>query len=459
MPRWNLCNIFHAAFDSNRLWQFEAKGNFKLHREARLANDTPMPGKLVAKSWTSLWQPKLNVAWLPAGTVFLRVIEVPKGPMDETVAMVELQLEKLSPQPVAQIVWTIHVLPQAAGDVQTVIVVMAARSAVEEFLGHLEEKGFLPDRLDTPMLDQLEGMSGLGDGGWIWPGATGDPRSALVAWWQGGVLRGVNFILLTATGDRAANLKNQLAQLAWHGELEGWLTAKPQWHLVADGVAAAEWEALLRKALDEPVHVTAPLGFADLAARTVRRVTQASYDHPVAALLPAETSTRYREQFRDRLWLHGLYAAGAIYLVFVAFYFGMIQLRSMQLDKVQTQIAIKTAQYNNAMQLQGQYAVLQQREDLKFAALDCWKAVADNLPAGITLQRWGFGSGQVQMAGTAPADQIQTLDDFSTALQKAKRPDGNPMFKSGGEPPGYRMYQNNVDWNYTLELAQQDTLK
>ncbi|HXC36159.1 MAG TPA: hypothetical protein VNV43_09815, partial [Candidatus Acidoferrales bacterium] len=248
-------------------------------------------------------------------------------------------------------------------------------------------------------------------------------------------------------------------QLTWHGELEGWLTAKPQWHLVADGVAAAEWEALLRKAIDEPVQVTAPLSFADLAARTVRRVTQASHDHPAAALLPPETSTRYREQFRDRLWLHGLYAAGAIYLVFVAFYFGMIQLRSMQLDKVQTQIAIKTAQYNNAMQLQGQYAVLQQREDLKFAALDCWKAVADNLPAGITLQRWGFGNGQVEMAGTAPADQIQTLDDFSVALQKAKRPDGNAMFKSGGEPPGYRMYQNNVDWNYTLELAQQDTLK
>jgi hypothetical protein len=459
MPRWNICNIFHMAFDSHRLWQFEAKGNFKLHRETRLSNESSMPAKLVAKSWTALWQPKLNVAWLPAGTVFLRVIEVPKGPSDETVAMVELQLEKLSPLPVAQIVWTLHILPHATGGVQTVIVVMAARSAVEEFLGHLEGKGFQPDRLETPMLDQFEAMSGVGDGGWIWAEATGDPRSALVAWWHGGVLRGVNFILLTATGDRATNLKNQLAQLVWHGELEGWLTAKAQWHLVADGVAAAEWEALLRKALDEPVHVTPPLSFGDLAARTVRRVTQASHDHPAAALLPPETSIRYREQFRDRLWLHGLYAAGLLYLVFVAFYFGMIQLRSMQLDKVQTQVAILTGPYNNAIQLQGQYAVLQQRQDLKFAALDCWKAVADNLPAGITLQRFGFGSGEsLQMAGSAPADQIQTLDDFSTALQKVKRPDGNVMFKPG-EPPGYHIIGNNVDWNYSLQLAQQDTLR
>ena len=176
MPRWNLCNIFHTAFDSNRLWQFEAKGSFKLNREARLAGGLPIPSNLVAKSWNAFWQPKLNVAWLPAGTVFLRVIELPKGPLDETVAMAELQLEKLSPLPVAQIVWTIHVLPQAVAEVQTVIVVMAARNAVEEFLGHLEGKGFLPDRLDTPMLDQLESMSGLGDGGWIWAGASADPR-------------------------------------------------------------------------------------------------------------------------------------------------------------------------------------------------------------------------------------------------------------------------------------------
>lgn len=456
MPRWNICNIFHMAFDSHRLWQFDGKG-LKLHREARLSNTSPMPSNLVAKSWTALWQPKLNVAWLPAGTVFLRVIELPKGPLEETVSMVELQLEKLSPLPVAQIVWTIHVLPQASGEVQTVIVVMAARSAVEEFLGHLEGKNFLPDRLETPMLDQLEAMSGLGDGAWIWAGATGDPRSALVAWWQGGVLRGVNFILLTATGDRAANLKNQLAQLAWHGELEGWLTAKPEWHLVADGVAAAEWEALLRKAVDEPVRVTPPLGASELAARTARRIAQS--DHPAVALLPPESVTRYREQFRDRLWLHGLYAAGVLYLVFVAFYFGMTQLRGMQYDKIQGEVGALTDSYNNAMRIQAQYAVLQQRETLKFAALDCWKVVADDLPEGVTLERFGFGNETLTLAGSAPQDQLQALTDFGNVLQKAKNADGHPLFNPNSEPMGYHMHNNMVTWGLTLKLIQQDTVK
>ena len=458
MARWNICNIFHIAFDSNRLWQFDAKGA-KLHREARLSNESSMPSNLVAKSWNAFWQPKLNVAWLPPGTVFLRVIELPRGPIEETVSMAELQLEKLSPLPVAQIVWTIHVLPQGTGEVQTVIVVMAARTAVEEFLGHLEGRNFLADRLETPMLDQLEAMSGLGDGAWIWAGATGDPRSALVAWWHGGVLRGVNFILLTATGDRAANLKEQLAQLVWHGELEGWLTGKVVWHLVADGVAAADWEALLRKAVDEPIQVSPPLSPADLAARTARRVAQSLHGHPVATLLPLESSTRYREQFRDRLWLHGLYAAGVLYLVFVAFYFGMVQLRSMQYGKVQGQVAALSDPYNTAMQLQARYGVLQQRENLKFAALDCWKVVADNLPSGVTLERFGFGGESLSLAGTAPSDQIQALDDFGTALQKAKNSDGSSMFNPNSEPMGYRMYNNMVDWNLTLRLLQQDMLK
>ena len=51
-------------------------------------------------------------------------------------------------------------------------------------------------------------------------------------------------------------MKEQLAQIVWAGELEGWLTAPPQWHLVADGATAGEWETLLRDGLGEPVEVT-----------------------------------------------------------------------------------------------------------------------------------------------------------------------------------------------------------
>ena len=166
MSRWNSCNILHLAPDAKRLWQFDAKGKgFVLGREQRVPHAEPLPASLVAKNWSSLWQPKLNMAWLPAESVFLRVAELPAANADETFSMVELQLEKLSPIPVTQIVWTLHVLgthqsaAKADGTVesmQSVIVVIAARAVVEEFLGRLERDGFLADRLEVPMLDQLE---------------------------------------------------------------------------------------------------------------------------------------------------------------------------------------------------------------------------------------------------------------------------------------------------------------
>ena len=451
MARWNFCNVLHVTSEANRLWQFEAKGNFKNRSELRAAGTQPLPVKVVAKSWNSLWQPKLNVAWLPPESVFLRVIELPKSAFDETISMVELQLEKLSPLPVAQIVWTIHMLPQATGDLQTVVVVIAERKEVEQFLGKLEEKGFLADRLEAPMLDQLEAITTTEDSAWIFPSAMGHPNAALVAWYSGGLLRNVSFILLQSSGDRAQNLKSQLAQLIWSGELDGWLTAKPAWHLVAEGTLAQEWEAVLQKALEEPVKISPPLAVTDLAARTARRAAQAP-ENAGAALLPAEFSTRYREQFRDRLWLHGLYAAGIVYLIFVAFYFSAAALAGHQEGKLENQIAGISDDYTNAIQLKARYALLQQRQNLKFAALDCWKLVADNMPEGVTLQRFGFGGGQtLSLNGTTSQDQIDSLYTFYSKL-KASTLDGKPVFKDGGEALNYHQYQNQVTWSFSLPL-------
>src|SRR5882757_2113471 len=224
MARWNSCNILQLAPDASRLWQFEAKDGFKLDRDVRTRSGEALPSKVVAKSWASLWQPTLNVAWLPPENVFLRVVELPRSNPEETLSMVELQLEKLSPIPVTQIVWTLHILPQTheaapaidagegeakAESLQTAIVVIAERNVVEEFLGKLETQGYLADRLEAPMLDQLEATPATEDGAWIYPSLLGAQSAALVAWRGGGVLRNLSFLVPSASGDRAVNLKNQ----------------------------------------------------------------------------------------------------------------------------------------------------------------------------------------------------------------------------------------------------------
>ena len=325
MARWNSCNILQIAPDANRLWQFDAKGGgFALNREQRAALDEPLPPRLVAKSWSSLWQPKLNVAWLPPENVFLRVIELPKSNFEETLAMVELQLEKLSPMPVTQIVWTIHVLSRSAPprheasgkaggetpaeNLQTVVVVIAERSVVEEFLGKLEGRGFLADRLEVPMLDQLEATPATEDGVWIYPLVLAGQNAALVAWWCGGALRNLSFVVLPPAGDRAKNLKDQLAQLAWAGELEGWLTAPPN---VASGRGSASTPQNGKMLARRPGRAGA--GHTAVAAGGTGRAHGAARggrQRSRATLLPAEFSARYHQQFVDRLWLRGLGADG-----------------------------------------------------------------------------------------------------------------------------------------------------
>jgi hypothetical protein len=484
MARWHSCNILQIASDANRLWQFDAKGGgFALNREHHGALDEPLPARSIAKSWSSLWQPRLNVAWLPPENVFLRVIELPKSNFGETLAMVELQLEKLSPKPVTQIVWTIHVLSRPgnpprseagaetaasgetkAEDLQTVVVVIVERSVVEEFLGKLEGRGYFADRLETPMLDQLEATPATKDGlsrqtetaadAWIYPVALAGQSAALVAWWCDNALRSLSFVVSPPAGDRAKALKSQLAQLAWAGELEGWLTAPLiQWHLVADPAVAKEWENALREVLNEPVQVTPPLPPAELAARTAQRAAAAD-SH--AVLLPAEFPARYHQQFVDRLWLRGLMATGVLYAIGVVIYFCATGVLAYRTHGVEQQVAALSGSYTNVMELKARSNVLKERQDLKYAALDCWKVVAEQLPTNITLQRFSFANGQnLSLSGTAPADRVNALFDFNTAMQKATNND-RPMFNSGGgEPVNPRQGGNNlVSWSFSLKLQQ-----
>jgi hypothetical protein len=462
MARWHSCNILQIAPDAKRLWQFDAKGGgFVLGREQRVPHADQLPAKFVAKNWASLWQPKLNVAWLPAESVFLRVVELPAANADETFSMVELQLEKLSPIPVTQTVWTMHVFgthqsaAKADGTVeslQTVIVVIVSRAVVEEFLGKLERDGFLADRLDVPMLDQLEAVSPTEDGTWLFPITMGGQNAALVAWWFGGALRNLSFVTLPAAGDRTTELKNQLGLLVMAGEVEGWLTAPPKWHLVADPVNASEWEALLRAGLNEPVQIVAPPSPVELAGRSAKR---AAASVSKVNLLPAEFSGRYREQFTDRLWLHGLGYAGAVYAVVLVIYFCAVGWLGYRTHGVESRVAAISNNYTNAIQLKARLGVLQERSQLKYAALDCWQLVAQELPPVVTLQRSGFADGRkLSLSGQVDAAETQKLIDFYDALRKAKHNE-QPMFSvspDSGDQLTYRQQGDKVNWSFALEL-------
>jgi hypothetical protein len=451
-PRhWHSCNVLQVGLENRQLWQFDSRGNrFTLNREQTTPAGETLPAYLVRKTWRSLWQNKLNVAWLPAEHVFLRVAKFPQSSFDETAAMVELQLEKFSPLPVAQIVWSIHVMPGAADQLQTVVIIIAARSLVEEFLGQLEGQGYLADRLELPLLDQLQGSAITEDGASIYPDRTAANARALIAWWYGGSLQQLDLVNLAGSTDRTASLKEQIAHAAWSGELDGWLTGPPRWHLVADAAVAGEWLPLLNEGLGEPVEVIAPLPPSALAAATARRAAQAT---PKASLLPAEFSLRYQQQFVDRLWMRGLGAVLSLYVIGVLIYFVALEVLIFRVSGVESKVADLSQSYTNVMQLKARHQVLQDRQELKYAALDCWNVAAELMPPGLTLDSYSFTDGKkATFGGTAPADQVNLLIDFTEAFRKAKVQD-KPMFKKSGDLNYSKGAAGNaVSWNFSCEL-------
>jgi hypothetical protein len=448
-------NVLEVGPEARQVWQFDARGGrFALDRQETCVEGETLPSGLIAKDWRALFQRKLNIAWLPPEHAFLRVAQFPKSDFAETLAMVELQLEKLSPMPVAQIVWSLHILPHAEGNLQTVIVMIVARSVVEEFLGKLEGEDYLADRLELPLLDQLQTTAITEDGAWIYPGAGGSKNTAMVAWWYGGVLQNIDLLTLPPAGaNRAAVLKEQLTQMAWAGELEGWLKSAPEWHLVAD-VDAAEWEPALRAGLEQPIETITPLATRELAALTARRSAQSE---PRANLLPPEFALRYRQQFVDRLWMRGLLGLGAVYLAIVAVYAALLGYNTYRTTGVEAQAAALANAYTNGVQLKTRYQVLKDRQELKYASLDCWDTTAKKLPENVTLDNLIFSEGRrLNLRGTAPSTEVQQLFQFEREMRQYTI-NGQPLFDANqGESLQWRIQGSSATWTLGLELKRSE---
>ena len=445
------CNVLEILPEARRVWQFEAKGGgFAFRHQDATAPDAKLPASMVGKDWRHLVRPRLNIAWLPADQAFLRVIQLPNSSFDETYSMVELQLEKLSPSPVAQIAWSLHILPHAQDNMQTVIVMIVSRSVVEEFLGKLEGQGYLADRLDLPLLDQLQATPIVDDGAWIYPAEPGK-GSALVAWWFGGVLQNLDLLQL-AGADRVASVREQILQMTWAGELEGWILGQPHWHLVADNATVAEWEPVLKQALEQPIEREHPMAVKDLAAMTAKRAARA---HVQGNLLPPEYSERYRNQFIDRLWMGAVGGVIGIYLIFVVVYFIALYVLTMQKDSLDEHITGLGGSFTNALQMEARFNVLSERQELKFAALDCWSTVARLIPEGIIMDSLAFNDGKrLDLRGSASADKQKELLNFYSDMRKA-RVNNEPLFEDGGDGLNYGLAPGNttmVNWRFGLIL-------
>ena len=455
MSRWQSCNVLQTGPERREVWHFTARRDtFVPDGVLKIPNGQPLPKKVIGKTLSALWQKKLNLAFLPPDQVFLRSVQLPATSYDETLAMVELQLEKLSPLPLAQIVWSMHLLPNATEGQQTILLAIVQRDIVEQFLGKLESDGFTADRLELPLIDQLASRPADKDGAWVYPSTAGGSEAALVAWWFGGTLHSIGLINAAHGTDRARAVTDQFGQMAWAGDLEGWLKGLPGVFLVAAPEIASEWEALLRQATGQRVDVIVPPEPVQLALATARRAAQAA---PRSGLLPEDYSLRYHQAFVDRIWMRGLGAVIVLYCVVVAIYLSIAGVQSYRAGRVEDEVKARSGTYTNALQLRARLEVMRERQELKFAALDCWKATAELLPEGLTLQGLDFRDGKkLLLSGIAPGDATEAVQGFTKKL-RAVQVNGRPLFATI-EVPNIRKNPGATEltWNFNCELNRRD---
>jgi hypothetical protein len=453
MGRANSCNVLSAELTPREIWRFTRNGSRCVPAGQKAVGLTePLPVNWVAKGWSQLWNPRLNVAWLPDDKVFLRVLHLPPCEESEVVSMVEFQLEKLSPLPVTQIVWTVELVPTtqtAPGTPRTVLVLIAARDEVEAHLGTLEANGYLADRLELPTVHELVARAVTENSAWIYPRKDGENASCVIAWWFGGILQQVSLFRLTTEGNWERELQDQVAKVSWAGEVEGWFVPAFKWHLVADDTTAAAWLPVIQRAAEGRVEVVSPKPWAEIASASAAQAMR-NGTHP--GLLPVEKAVKYQQQFAERLWMRGLGVAALVYALCVGVYLGALQYRIYQRNVLTAKIEDMEAEYKKTVQLGEKIKVMETQINLRFAALEAWKAVVVNMPYELTLTDLSFSTGsRLNVIGTVGQSSVHKVTDYTEALSKLKVKD-RLLFKEVSVA-GQRRNGPNFVWSFGCELA------
>jgi hypothetical protein len=376
--RWHSCNVLQHVPPIGRLWQFAINnGEVTLAAHQEFQKDQALPSRTIQRGWSDLWRPRLNVAWLPADHVYLRVVHLPKGEPDELRPMLELQLEKLSPAPINQVVWTYQPVPHPEPEQQSAILVIAERGNVEQYLGGLEQRGYLADRLELPWLHHVLAGRPASDQTCVYLITRDQTLLCLTAWWYGQTLQYLELFQLENTEAAPSRVVDQLVRVAWAGEIEGWLTAPPRWRLTGSQADLECWEPQLRQKLGDAFETQVVPDLQDVAQMAARRSVRGE---STANLMPAEHLARYRQQFVDRLWMRGLGALILVYLFFVLLYFAGVQVLEHQDGRLRAELASLSASYTNALQLKEHVRVFTEQAELKYGALNSLRVAAELLP-------------------------------------------------------------------------------
>ena len=420
------CNVVDCSSGRQQFWRFTgSKNQMKLVDVRETESGEKIPGKHLDRDASQMWRAHCqNDAWLPADKVFFRVLHLPLCNARELPAMVEMQLEKVSPLPLGRAVWSFEVVPvhRADREQQTVVVMLAERSVVEECVGELEKAGYFPDRLEAAVIHQVMATPQGGerpDGAWIYPRFLEERVVCTVAWWDEGVLQNITQIILSSA-KHLNELTEQLTAATWAGEMEGWLTGSTHWHLVIASEHGEQWQPTLNEWAGQGVQIKPPPDASALAAASAARAARPLEQ---GNLMPPERRADYHRRDVDRvlggilswmLLLYGMLLVG--YFVLDSQTAGREEAKYQQLKKMKAmekEVGVLVAKRN--------LLVLQRNS--RMTALQVLKEVAEQMPEELSL---GFinsvevrGEGNnITLNGEVKSGQGKRVDDYRNNLAR-----------------------------------------
>jgi hypothetical protein len=420
------CNVVDCSSGRQQFWRFSnSKNQMKLVdvRESESAEQIPI--KHLDRDASQMWRPHCqNDAWLPADKVFFRVLHLPRCDARELPGMVELQLEKISPLPLGRAVWSFEVVPMHRADreQQTVVVMLAERSVVEECVDELEKAGYFPDRLEVAVMHQVLATPQGGDrpdGAWIYPRFIEERVVCTVAWWDEGVLENITQIILSSA-EHLNELTEQLTATTWAGEMEGWLTGSTHWHLVIAAEHGEQWLPILNEWAGKGVQVEAPPDASALAAACASRAARPLHQ---GNLMPPKRRAGYHRQDVDRVLSSILTWMLLLYVMLVAGYFVLNEQTEAREEAKYQQLKKMKAMEQEVEILVAKRDLLVLQRNSRMTALQVLKGVAEQMPEQLTL---GFinsvevrGEGNnITLTGQVESGQGRRVDIYRNNLAR-----------------------------------------
>lgn len=452
--KWHECNVLQIEDSALRLWRFHAADpHCPLKEKSQFEIGGMLPKKIGKASHNPFWG-KLNIAWIPENHAFVRAIQMPECAPDELSQMLEFQIEKLSPAPVGQIVWSYECIPSGSKGQLTVLLILAQSEIIEQQLKRIEAAGYYADRLEVPWCHELIRIDRGIDRIWIRLTKTNAGIVALLAWILDQSLWNAMILRLPEGEKGALSLVEQLEKTAWTGEVEGWLQTIPPITICGEGEWIHAWKKILEDWSSHNVMMDLAPEPLEMASLSAQRATQNS-SH--SNLLPQAHRTRYRQQYVDGLWARGIGVMMLFYILGVLIYFIALEWMETESIALQSRVHSAGALYTNVLKMQERIDILQEQIDLKFSALDCLLVISKALPAEMSLDSFAFlGGKELRLSGKVETSAREKVTEYHRALIRAESGE-NKLFASVSDPaisPNRVRGKgaNQSEWNFNCEL-------